>query len=222
MKRSIPLRKGLSLGIVLALSAVLLAACASVPAPAGDNAMLLGQLSLSASGTGTSPLGALGTVNTTVFTRAVLKIKEVSTGATHELSSYGPEDLFVLPNLKPGRYEIMRIWGQVRTPNSVVTLKTAYTKAPTFTVAPDRLVNLGVIGWKFAYDLSSTSFMANGKVTFEKDYSSVAARFSQLHPVSGWSEKAASTPQIESAGTAAKSSVWALPPRGGFSTTIIP
>jgi len=222
MKRSTALSKRLLLGVALALAAALLAACATIPAPSQDHSLLLGQLSLRVSGTGTSPLGALGAVNTTQFSRATMKIKSLSNGSSYKLSTYGPEDLFVLANVKPGRYEIVRLWSQVRTNNSVVTLTTTYTKSPTFEVAASRLVNLGVIGWNFAYNLSSTARMAAGNVTFDRDYSAVTARFSQLHPGSEWSRTEATTVDVKAAGAAAESSARALPPRGGFSNTIIP
>ncbi len=222
MKRCITLSRGISLGIALALAAALLSACATIPAPSRDSSLILARLNLRASGSGTSPLGALGTVNTTQFSRAALKIKSLSDGSTYKLSTYGPEDLFVLPNVKAGRYEIVRLWGQVRTGNSVVTLTTSYTKSPSFEVTPNRVVNLGVIGWNFVYDLSSTSAMATGSVTFDKDYSAVTARFSQLHPASPWSRTEASAADVRTAGAAAQSTARALPPRGGYSSTIIP
>ena len=222
MKNHKTLIERLFLGASVAFAAALLAACATIPAPSQGDSLVLGQLRLRASGTGTSPLGSLGALNTTQFTRATLKIKSLSSGATYKLTTYGPENLFVLANVKPGRYEIVRLWGQVKTNNSVVTLTTTYTKSPTFEVAASRLVNLGVIGWDFTYDLSSTSEMATGNVTFEKDYAAVTARFSQLHPASAWSRTEASAADVSAAATAAESSAWALPPRGGFSNTIIP
>lgn len=213
--------KILSTAALLVAAAALLAGCATLPAPTtgGDTSMIVGGLAFHATGIGTSPLGALGTLNSTDFSQITMKVRSAQNGMTYHLSTYEPNSLFARADLPPGRYEVVGLWGQVQTNNSWVTLTTHYTKPPTFEVPPRSVVNLGTVEWDYSFDLSGLH--GTSAIAFQKDYPAVEKRLRRIYPGSPWLAYRTENATVATAGTAWVDRVRALPPRGGTSSPLI-
>jgi hypothetical protein len=200
------------------LAAALLGGCVAVPTPpvGSDSSLIMGELTLDASGIGTAPNGADGFLNTNVPYSSAMVVENESSGETFELRTAIPNGFFSLPNAQPGSYKLIKLWAQVKTSNDYITLTSSFGKGPTFQVAPGRVTNLGVTHWTFTFDL--TRSVSANSFTFNGDFPAVAAALSGTS--SPWAGQ--QSDQVTFSGEmAATPSVFALPPRGSGSNKIL-
>jgi hypothetical protein len=204
------------------LAAALLGGCATTTsAPAGaDSSLIMGELTLDASGTGTAPNGAYGFLNTNVPENAAMILQNEGNGKIHELRTSIPGGFFVLANAEPGTYKLVELWAQLKGPNSYFTLTSSFFKGPTFEVAPGRIANLGVTHWTFTFDL--TRSVSSNSFTFNTDFPGVAAALSRTDSRSAWAGR--QSDQVTFSGeTNATAAIFALPPRtSAFDRILLP
>ncbi len=199
----------------------ILGACATtVPlATSTDSSLIVGELKLDVSGTGTAPNGANGFLNTNVPYACALIISNETSGKTYELRTAIPSGFFTLPNAEPGSYKLVRLWAQVQTSNGYITLTSSFDKSPTFDVVPGHTANLGVNQWSFVFDL--TRSQSTNSFVFNSDFPGVTEALAQADAKSGWT--GLQSDQVAFSGeVSATPQAVALPPRGGFETILFP
>ncbi len=200
-------------GIVLVLlSAAIMVGCATVvpPPAAGDSSIIVGQLKVNISGAGMDPDGAQGFVSSDQPAAAALLVRNEASGKDYEIRTATPDGLFVLANAEPGHYRLLRLWAQVPTNNSTVTITSNFYMGVAFDIAPSRVENLGVNNWRFSYDLShrqsANSFVLNS------DYPAVEKAVGGIEARSHWQGYQADHVAF-SGEPSARASAEALPPR---------
>jgi hypothetical protein len=189
--------------------------CATIekPLPGSVASLIVGQLKLDVKGTGTAINGAHGTINAIYPYRAVLTITNVANGKTYDLETVAPIGLFTLANAEPGDYKILQFWCQVRTDNAWVTLITHFDKSPVFDVGERQIANLGVILWKFGYDLYHLS-TATSSFIFGGGGADVMSTLARAYSGSPWLDCSAVSATV-SGEVETASSVIPLNPMGG-------
>jgi len=202
------------------MAVVLLGGCATLTPPTAgtDSSLIVGALKLDVSGTGMAPNGADGSVNTNVPYAAAVIIQGGTSGNTYELRTDIPSGLFTLANVEPGSYKLVRLWAQVKTSNSYVTITSSFNIGPTFEVTPGKVANLGVSTWNFSYDL--TRSVSVNRFAFNSDFPVVAKALTQADPSSVWNGRASD--QVAFSGeTAATPLAVALQPRSSADFRIL-
>ncbi len=210
--------RGLITGV---LAAVVLAGCATMTvAPAGsESSMIIGELTLDVSGVGTADNGADGMVNTNVPYASEIDVQSEASGKTYQLRTDLPSGFFSLANAEPGTYSLARLWAQVRTPNSYVTITSSFSRGPTFEVAAGGVTNLGVNHWTFTFDL--TWGTSTNAFTFNADYPEAAAALSRADSTSAWASRPSAQVALSGEIAAVPQAV-PLQPRGSAERILIP
>ncbi|HUI72823.1 MAG TPA: hypothetical protein VL354_20035, partial [Spirochaetia bacterium] len=210
MKRLIP----------VILAGIFLGGCATLTPPSAgtDSSLIMGTLKLNVSGAGIAPNGADGFLNASVPSAAAVIIQGGTSGNTYEIRADIPSGFFTLANVEPGTYKLMKLWAQMKTSNSYVTITSNFNLGPSFEVAPGKVANLGVSTWNFSYDLGRS--VSRNSFAFNSDFPAVATALTQADPSSVWGGRASD--QIAFTGeTAATPQAVALQPRSSFFNRIL-
>ena len=200
--------------ILVLFSVAVLGGCATMlPAPVrDDSSLIVGELNVDVSGSGTAHNGAHGFVSTDQPTAAALIFRNDASGKDCEVRTATPDSFFVLANAEPGHYRLLELWAQVATNDSCVTITSNFYKGIAFDVGPGRVANLGVNSWHFSYDLSHSA--STNSFVLNSDFPSVEKALRRFDTRSQWTGYQGD--QVAFSGEAsAKPLAEALPPRGG-------
>ncbi len=142
----------------IVIAAALLAGCATLEAPSSGRAstLLVGRVTLDASGVGWAENGAEGLLNADYTIGAVMAIANVTDGTRYEAKTLTPGFLFTVPNIRPGQYKVLEFSCQVQSFNAPINLDTKLGEGAVFEVKEGQITNLGVILWRVDFDLSSS------------------------------------------------------------------
>jgi hypothetical protein len=200
--------------ILLALAAVSVVSCYTLPAPqpGAHSSMILGELRLDAMGMGQAENDAQGSVNSDYTSNIAITIRNRTTGATYRATTIPPNGLFAVPNIEAGIYAITSFRYQVQTSNSYITVTTRYRKAPTFTVKADSIADIGTISWKYRYNLTADTRSVD--IAFGDPQAGIVTAFRHVFPHSPWVTRGVAGSEVDSSGAAFTSTVHALQPRG--------
>lgn len=172
--------------VVIAGIAALLAACASIPAPKTAGASLLvGEVTLDATGTGWDPNGSDGTLNANYLSSTVVTLSSEQDGKQIQVqaTSETPDGMFTFANLKPGQYRFLKLSQRLRTSNAFVDIESAFGPEMTIDVTESSVVDLGLIHWSFSYNLLNAS--SDSSATFQSS-PAVMALFNRSYSSSPW------------------------------------
>jgi hypothetical protein len=163
--------------MLLSIAVAALAGCMTLQAPQPDlpATLLVGQLKLDVSGIGHAINGADGTINAYYPAGGIVTVQNEATGTQYMLKTVAPANLYAVPFVEPGRYRILSFWCQVETFNAWITLSTMFRTSPEFEVSEGGITNLGILLWKFRFDLWASTNTAS---------------FSQPEGGDAWVEKA--------------------------------
>jgi hypothetical protein len=210
------------LGAALGFSAfALLFACSTTPLPPAstDASIVTGQLRLDVSGTGTGNFNADGFINARYpqgATRqwwAVVTVRNEAGGKTFETTASTQSGRFMIANVGPGQYFVSKLWCQVQTTNSWVTLTTNFDTPPSFQVLPHNITNLGEIEWNFSYDLSDYS--STSSVLFTQNLAPTKSTITQLVANTPWAGYEISGATVDAEKSGPLSVVSSLMPKTG-------
>jgi hypothetical protein len=198
--------------VIFLLSTLVLFGCATtMPAPVGsDSSLIVGELKVDVSGMGMAPDGAHGFVSTDQPSASALILRNETSGKDYEVRPVTSDSFFMLANAEPGHYRLMKLWAQVPTNDSYVTITSDFYKSVSFDVKPGRVANLGVNSWHFSYDLSHST--SDNSFVLGSDFPNVDNALRRVDVLSRWTgyqdEQAAFTGDVT-----ARPSAEALPPR---------
>lgn len=193
----------------------LLAGCASVPSAPTDAkaSAVAGAVRLNVSGVGYGNFSADANVHGTYTWGAVIGLSDSAAGESYQTTTSAPDGQFLITNVAPGTYTIEKLWCQVQTSNSWVTLSTSFKTPPSFQVAPHAVANLGLIEWTVSYDL--TDPRSASSVAFGQDFSGVKGAITKRVSNTAWSTLDISDVTVSSEEARPTSSVTTLMPRTG-------